>query len=443
MITACSNDPIEPEFKITGSNFELMSEGGEISIDVIHNVSYSISIDGSWISQNRSKGSDTEKLVFSVAENPTNDSRKGSITFTSPEAGATAVVNVSQHGLFEIYYTNFFKSDVLNPVDTADFGAKIISNTYKDGKGTIKFSGPITQIGDNAFYNRAISSIDLPNTITRIGKNAFAICQHLKTLEIPNSVTTIDEGAFDFCVALENITLPDNLKAINDHTFEECLNLKKISLPNSIVEIGDYAFMHSGLTEITIPEKVTKIGEFAFYLNTRLNKITIPSGVTEIKDATFGSCWNLKEFTIPEGVKTIGIAAFEDCTWLAEIKIPSSVTSISREAFKKCNVLKEVKVPAGVKTIESDTFYGCIHLVTVELPASITTISKAFDGCESLTALKCLATNPPALTLPEMESGTYEFNLPNLKIYVPEGSVEAYRNADVWKNYADIIFPIQ
>lgn len=372
--TACSSDPLEPEFRITGSNFELMCEGGDITVDVIHNVSYRISIDGNWITQNQSKGSSSGKVVFSVAENPTNDLRKGTITFTSEDAGVTAAVNVSQHGRFEIYYTTR-KNAAITLKDTGVFGAEVLSNTYAEGKGTIKFSGPVTQIGDKAFYTREISSIDLPNTVTRIGNSAFYGCESLKTLEIPNSVTAIDEGAFNWCTSLERISLPDSLKVIKDKTFYDCGSLKGISLPEGLAEIGNYAFYN--------------------------------------------------------------------CFGLTGITIPGSVTTIGAGAFTACTGLKEIKVPAGVKTIESNTFAACTSLAAVELPGSITTISKAFDGCSALTSMKCLATNPPALVMPEMMSGTYEFNLPGLKIYVPQSSLEAYKNADVWKEHADMIFPIE
>lgn len=444
IITACSSDHLQPEFRITGSNFELMSEGGDITIDVIHNVSYGVSIDGNWITQNQSKSSSTGKLTFSVAENPTNDRRKGTITFTSEEAGATEVVNVSQHGRFEIYYTNSITDAAIMPKETNVFGAEILSNTYVEGKGIIKFSGPVTQIGDDAFYDREITSIDLPNTVTRIGNKAFFGCGYLKTLEIPNSVTTIDEGAFNGCTSLERITLPDSLKVIKDRTFYDCESLKAMNLPMGLIEIGNYAFYDCfGLTEITIPGKVSGIGEYAFSGNLKLEKFTIPSGVAEIKDGTFSNCPNLKEITIPVGVKSIGESVFSNCYSLTGINIPGSVTSIGAMAFTACTGLTEIKVPAGIKTIEFYTFASCTSLIAVELPASITTISKAFDGCSSLISLKCLATNPPALVMPEMFSGPYRFDLPNLKIYVPKSSLESYKNADVWKEHADIIFPIE
>lgn len=447
--TACSSDSIEPEFRVMGSDFELMSEGGEISIGIINNVSYGISIDGSWITQDPGKGSGSGTgtgsgtLVFSVAENPTNDLRKGTITFTSADAGVTAVVNVSQYGLFEIYYTNYIEDHPILHIKTDAFGSEILSNTYEGGKGTIKFNGPVTEIGDIAFPNAPLSSIDLPNTITRIGSKAFFRCERLKALEIPSSVTTIEEEAFSGCTSLKDINLPDGLKIIKDKTFYGCNVLNEINLPNGLEEIGNYAFWHCNLTGITIPDKVKQIGEYAFYGNMQLPQAAIPSGVTEIKKGTFQLCQNLKEISIPDGVKSIGEDAFLNCNSLARINIPSSVTSIGIGAFGECHALKEVKVPAGVKTIELRTFFQCQNLQTVELPASITTIGYAFSGCNNLTALKCLATNPPALKTYGIFAGPYEFNLPNLKIYVPEGSVEAYRNADAWKNHADIIFPLQ
>ena len=77
----------------------------------------------------------------------------------------------------EIWYTSN-NSSVVTPYKTNGFGANIISNTYKNGKGVIKFDGDVTSIGESAFYR----------------------CSSLTGITIPNGVTTIGEGAFSFCI---------------------------------------------------------------------------------------------------------------------------------------------------------------------------------------------------------------------------------------------------
>ena len=83
------------------------------------------------------------------------------------------------------------------------------------------------------------------------------------------------------------------------------------------------------------------------------------------------------------------------------------------------------------------TIYGCGNLKSIDIPEGVTSIgNSAFSGCHSLTSFTCLATNPPAL-------GSKAFNDMNGTIYVPAASVEAYKAADGWKDYASQIQAIQ
>jgi hypothetical protein len=88
-----------------------------------------------------------------------------------------------------------------------------------------------------------------------------------------------------------------------------------------------------------------------------------------------------------------------------------------------------------ISTIGDRGFYGCSSLTSVTIPDSVTTIgSWAFYGCSSLTSVYCKAITPPA-------GGYYMFdwNASGRKIYVPTESVDAYKSAAYWSNYADAI----
>lgn len=76
----------------------------------------------------------------------------------------------------EIWYTSS-EGSVVQPYKSDVFGATIISNTYSDGKGVIKFDGNVTSIGDHAFDGcSGLTSITIPNSVTSIGDYAFYSC---------------------------------------------------------------------------------------------------------------------------------------------------------------------------------------------------------------------------------------------------------------------------
>lgn len=52
-----------------------------------------------------------------------------------------------------------------------------------------------------------MESIDIPNSVTKIGSGAFYGCSSLESIDIPNSVTEIGYGAFSGCCALKNIII--------------------------------------------------------------------------------------------------------------------------------------------------------------------------------------------------------------------------------------------
>ena len=171
----------------------------------------------------------------------------------------------------QIWYKSTY-SDVLLPNAEAEFGAKILSNTYENGKGVITFGDEVTYIGAKAFYE----------------------CEGLKQIAIPNSVTEIKYRAFRNCSSLTSITIPNSVTGIQSETFRNCSSLTSVTIPNSVKSIGDYAFLGcSSLTNVTIPNSVKSIGGAAFYGCSSLTSITIPNSVTWIGTNAFRNCSSL------------------------------------------------------------------------------------------------------------------------------------------------------
>ena len=186
---------------------------------------------------------------------------------------------------------------------------------------------------------------------------------------------------------------------------------------------------------------VTTIGYAAFAYCSSLTSITIPDSVTTIGDDAFIGCSSLTSVTIPDSVTVIGDSAFISCSSLTSVTIPDSVTTIGTWAFAHCYSLTSVTIPDSVTTIGNSAFYSCDSLTSVTIGDSVTTIGEsAFWGCGSLTSAYCKAITPPvALIYSDYDWYAFDYNAPGRKIYVPMESVEAYKTAEGWSDYADAI----
>ena len=143
----------------------------------------------------------------------------------------------------------------------------------------------VTIIANEAFKNRSLKSIVLPNNLIKIGDYAFSN-NKLTSVTIPNSVTSIGNFAFRNN-QLTSVTIPNSVTSIGYVAFSYN-QLTSVTIPNSVTSIGDAAFLANQLTSVTIPNSVTKIGELAFAFN-KLTSVTIPNSVTSIGQSAFKS----------------------------------------------------------------------------------------------------------------------------------------------------------
>ena len=128
----------------------------------------------------------------------------------------------------EIWYTSS-DGNVVTPYSSSDFGASIVSNTYSDGKGVIKFDGDVTSIDSLAFYRcSSLTSVILGNSVTSIGGRAFSGCSSLTTATLGNSVTSIGASAFYGCSSLTSINIPNSVTSIGPYAFRGCEGLTDI-----------------------------------------------------------------------------------------------------------------------------------------------------------------------------------------------------------------------
>ena len=260
---------------------------------------------------------------------------------------------------------------------------------------TTNHTATVTQGGSysgDIVISESITYKNRPFNVTSIGNYAFGGCSGLTSITIPNSVTSIGSAAFYDCKNLTSVTIPNSVTRIEYNAFGGCSGLTSITIPNSVKSIGSYAFSDcSGLTSIDIPNSVASIGQNAFSECTGLTSVTIPNSVTDIGESAFTGCIGLTSVTIGNSVTSIGKYAFSDCTGLTSITIPNSVTYIGAYAFDGCNNIETVVSlnPTPSYSNDYDSFFS----------------SEAYFGT----------------------------------LYVPVGSGSAYRNANDWKNFYEII----
>ena len=298
----------------------------------------------------------------------------------------------------------------------------------------------ITALGVEAFWGCGsyLTAITLPDGLESIGDKAFYSCSSLTAIDIPSSVTSIGEEAFRSCTSLKDVTLPDGLESIGSYAFRDCTSLTAIEIPSSITSIGTSAFNGcTSLEAVTLLEGLQSIGVAAFRNCSALTSIDIPASVTSIGKSTFDGCTSLAAATLPEGLQSIGEYAFQHCSALTSIKIPGTVKTVGMCSFQDCSGLASLELAEGVQKLGSSAFQNCSALTQVTLPASLTEVGiRVFDGHGPSIVFTSLATTPPA------HNGGYPLGeVDGVTLYVPQGSLEAYKSAFGWGDY--LIYAIQ
>lgn len=320
-----------------------------------------------------------------------------------------------------------------------NFGtAKIVSHTYINGKGVIKFDKELTEIENYAFYRyNALERVDIPNSVKRIGTEAFHYCRNLKIVLFGSGVTEVGDCAFKDCNSLIDLRLPSKLTTIGMSAFQGCSSLTSLVLGDSVTTIGSSAFQGClTLSNLTFGKGVKSIGSYAFRGCIGLTNVEIPNGVTALEDKVFNNCKNLVSVIIPKSVTSIGQYAFQGCTSLSNIEIPKSVTSIEYAAFDGCESLERIVIPEGVTTIKGFAFQDCLNLKSVDIPKSVTSIrSYAFRRCRSLEGI----TIPAGVTY----IGNFSFaGCKSIKsIAIPEGVKTLGSNAFAESGITSLVIP--
>ena len=353
----------------------------------------------------------------------------------------------------------------------------------------ISFQSYTKNIGMCCFQGcTGLKVLTIPNTMNTIGQRAFSGCEGLQMVTIGSGVTKIGYLAFDGCKQLKTVVCdaatPPELGSWafgTGGTIYMTLIVPKgkksayqsadgWSNFNKIVEVGEvgHQFINNNalyeVTSSTYPYtcrlvngnftsndvtivssvydsksqrsyQVTAIGEFAFSgVKKTMTSVHIPNTIKKIETDAFYASPSLERVYITD------LAAY------CNMEVGSGMTAIdnypsyySHNLYLNNVEITDLVIPSGVTRIHG--FINCSNIKTVYIPASVTDISNyTFTGSTGLETITLASSTPPTVYhIPSYDSQAFPSEAYyKVKVIVPQGALDNYRNADVWSKFTNI-----
>ena len=345
----------------------------------------------------------TALLLLCATVATAHDFEVGGIYYNITDA-TNKTVSVTYKGTSYDQYSNEYTGSVVIPESVA-----YNDNTYS-----------VTKIEGRTFSDCSdLTSIVIPNSVTKVGHYSFWNCTSLKELYIEDGEGALEIGYNNkdgflagtalFCDSpLETLYLGRNLLCYPSvfYCFSPFIGkstLTSVTISNSVTGIGGEAFKGcTGLTSIEIPNSVTSISGYAFYGCTGLTSVVIGNSVTSIENEAFYGCTGLKTvFNFSNLTFIKGSSDYGSIAYHADkvINVPNGFGFIDGDFvwFEDDGMVlagysgnaTELTLPADYKgesyAIGSEVFKNNTALTSVEIPNSVTSIgNSAFEGCDSL-----------------------------------------------------------
>ena len=279
---------------------------------------------------------------------------------------------------------------------------------------------PVVEIEANAFWGcRTMTSIELPDSLLRIGSRAFYASTNLSEVFIPAAVNSIGDEVFGWCSRLTAIDVdPTNayFESRNGVLFNEDGSVLichpggmsgSYVVPDGVVELAPFAFFGCGeMPGVEIPAGVLLVGELAFYKCDGLTNVQLPQSIANVADGAFASCARLASISVEsnnpayeavDGALLVkGGGEFVQCPGgrTGTYAVPATVTNIRAFAFAGCKGLANVWIPGSAIAMGADPFEECFNLASIEVDPS-NPIFASMDGVVYSKELHVLVRYPP------------------------------------------------
>ena len=277
---------------------------------------------------------------------------------------------------------------------------------YMGSSRTVVIPSTVKRIGYRAFYEKSVSSVTIPDSVTEIDNSAFESCRPLRSVLFPPTLIKIGKWAFANCKKLESIELPPALSIISEGMFHSCTRLTSVKIPTSVWMIDKTAFYRcSHLPTVTLPIGLRRVCYRAFEGCVSLSSVTVEGPKLDVGENAFCGCASLRVFSFT-GEVVAGSYAFSSCpldrcaaairlsldaerkvkevlAWVAEEFVPTSKEKEVLTDYVKRNRKRFLKRITEEKSL--DTFINICKVLPV--PFSIDDLDAAVVALEGEVGL--------------------------------------------------------
>lgn len=273
------------------------------------------------------------------------------------------------------------------------------------GFRTVQLPDTLERIGDQAFAgNVLLESIVIPASVTEIGESAFNSCSELSSIQFAgggSAPLTVGVSAFEGTSATD-VTIPDRMTEIPRYCFADCDGGSGyVKIHNGVTSVGQEAFLNrsnqGGFTSIEFEQGGTEALrlEQQALAGARFAAVEVPARCNFIGFACMQNCKYLTSLTFETRTAPMewganpaagGPFTFAGCDQLASVELPGTLGTF-KGSFQDCLKLTSVTIGDGITEIGDYAFFQ-VGLTKVHIPASVTTIGMAaFQNCTALTEL--------------------------------------------------------